>query len=194
MSGAIHEALPAPPCSVAARGAAEPGSAPARPSPIWASGRCDSENGLIWSTSTRTRCCFGAAGSAPLVMSEGSSSAVYLRDYLGWERSRGRSPVPACAPDLPVLGRRRPAAGAGARRARVRVLTNGRGRSIWSWGADPGKIVVAVSRLPDAPSARTRRARGVPIPVRRHRLRAKGGVRGGGGVRRGRERKLRTSG
>ena len=61
----------------------------------------------------------------PLVMSEGSSTAVYLGDYLGWDEIRLAQGLPRQPPDLSGARDPRPAAGDGPRRARLRVLELG---------------------------------------------------------------------
>jgi glycosyltransferase involved in cell wall biosynthesis len=92
----------------------------------------------------------GALGDAPLVMSEGSSSAVYLADYLGWSEERLRR------------GYRRTARIYRALRIHDRLLNLARVDrayvfSRWArdlnvrWGADPAKLDVVYPGFPEPP-------------------------------------------
>jgi glycosyltransferase involved in cell wall biosynthesis len=87
-------------------------------------------------------------GRTPLVMSESSSSAVYLRDYLGWDAKRlGRR-----------FGRTRRlyrALGVQDRLLALDRVTSAYVFSEWArdvnlrWGADPGKLEVVAPGLPE---------------------------------------------
>ena len=64
---------------------------------------------------------------APLVMSEGSSAAVYVGEYLGWDDDRLGARAAPDAADLPRARDRRPAARARAHRGGIRLLGLGAG-------------------------------------------------------------------
>jgi glycosyltransferase involved in cell wall biosynthesis len=86
-------------------------------------------------------------GSTPLVMSEGSSSAVYLGDYLGWERrriasryGRGRRIYRALRVHDRLLAQERA--------ARVYVFSRWARSVNIEWGADPEKTEVLYPGFP----------------------------------------------
>jgi glycosyltransferase involved in cell wall biosynthesis len=85
--------------------------------------------------------------SAPLVMSEGSSSAVYLREYLGWDSARigaryrrARRIYHALRVDDRLLAQQRA--------ARVFVFSHWARSVNLDWGADPGKTEVVYPGFP----------------------------------------------
>jgi glycosyltransferase involved in cell wall biosynthesis len=90
-------------------------------------------------------------GAAPLVMSEGSCSAVYLRDYLGWERSRvavryrrARRIYHALGVDDRLLAQEHA--------ARVYVFSHWARSVNLEWGADPEKTEVLYPGFPTPPA------------------------------------------
>jgi glycosyltransferase involved in cell wall biosynthesis len=89
-------------------------------------------------------------GSTPLVMSEGSSSAVYLGDYLGWDRGRiaarygrARRIYRALHLEDRLLAQ--------ARAQRVFVFSRWARAVNLEWGADPQKIEVIYPGFPTPP-------------------------------------------
>ena len=86
-------------------------------------------------------------GAAPLVMSEGSSSAVYLREYLGWDSERvgaryrrARRIYRALRVDDRLLAQERA--------ARVFVFSHWARSVNVDWGADPEKTEVVYPGFP----------------------------------------------
>lgn len=86
-------------------------------------------------------------GSAPLVMSEGSSSAVYLQEYLGWDSGRigaryrrARRIYRALGVDDRLLAQERA--------DRVFVFSHWARSINLDWGADPGKTEVVYPGFP----------------------------------------------
>ena len=114
---------------------------------------------------------------APLVMSEGSSAAVYIGEYLGWDdarlgrglaRSRRMYRALRIADRLLALERATLAPTSSrdwAREINVR------------WGADAAKLEVIAPGFPTPARGRPRRPRALHGPVRRRRLRAQGRLR-----------------
>jgi len=86
-------------------------------------------------------------GSVPMVMSEGSSSAVYLQDYLGWESARiaaryrrARWIYRTLGVDDRLLAQERA--------ARVFVFSHWARSINLDWGADPAKMEVVYPGFP----------------------------------------------
>jgi glycosyltransferase involved in cell wall biosynthesis len=94
-------------------------------------------------------------GSTPVVMSEGSSSAVYLRDYLGWEHGRiaaGYGRARRIYRTLHVKDRLL----AQDRVARVFVFSRWARSVNIDWGADPEKTEVVHPGFPTPPNRERR--------------------------------------
>jgi glycosyltransferase involved in cell wall biosynthesis len=89
-------------------------------------------------------------GAAPLVMSEGSSSAVYLREYLGWERDRVRSRYRRARRIYRTLGIDDRLL-AQEHAARVFVFSRWARSVNLRWGADPEKLEVLYPGFPTPP-------------------------------------------
>jgi glycosyltransferase involved in cell wall biosynthesis len=86
-------------------------------------------------------------GSTPVVMSEGSSSAVYLRDYLGWEHGRIAARYRRARWIYPML-RVKDRLLAQERVARVFVFSRWARSLNIEWGADPEKTEVVYPGFP----------------------------------------------
>ncbi len=101
-------------------------------------------------TFTRTPSDSSGLGRTPLVMSEGSSSAVYLGDYLGWDSSRLGAGLRADAADLPGAPGFDDRLLAMESVARVYVFSDWAREVNLRWGADPAKLEVVAAGIPDA--------------------------------------------
>lgn len=92
----------------------------------------------------------GGLGETPLVMSEGSSSAVYLQDYLAWSEARLREGYRRAARVYRVLGIH-------DRLLNLRRVSRAYVFSEWAksinirWGADPEKLDVVYPGFPTPP-------------------------------------------
>jgi glycosyltransferase involved in cell wall biosynthesis len=94
----------------------------------------------------------GGLGQTPLVMSEGSSSAVYLGDYLGWDPSRLARAFRRTRRIYGALGVHDRLL-AMDRAARVYVFSRWARDVNLRWGADPGKVEVVAPGFPVPPSS-----------------------------------------